>query len=172
MLKKKIFEWDNFLWNSILASAKDFSYSFHLEWMSLMFHNSETKAQIKKLKTCGPPPLVIVSGETNIALIWKAVLARQYLLYQTNYKNIILEIKRCIWLSWHFDFDMIRKSDLAFLATSEIVITAIKSYISHIDWSNIKECIWQADTLIFKSWHDQNIWPRFLCDIWISYNYT
>ena len=27
----------NFLWNSMLASAKDFSYSFHLEWMSLTF---------------------------------------------------------------------------------------------------------------------------------------
>ena len=32
-------------------------------------HNSETKAQIKKLKTRGPPPLVMVSGETKIALI-------------------------------------------------------------------------------------------------------
>ena len=32
-------------------------------------HKSEAKVQIEKLKTCGPPPLVIVSGETNIASI-------------------------------------------------------------------------------------------------------
>ena len=38
MLKRKnIWMRHNFLWNSILASAKDFSYSFHLEWMSLTF---------------------------------------------------------------------------------------------------------------------------------------
>ena len=126
-------------------------------------HNWETEAQIKKLETCGPPPLVIVSGETNIALIWKAVLARRHLLYQTNYKNtIILEIKRCIWLSWHFDFDMIRKSDLAFLATSEIVITAIKSYISHIDWSNIKKCIWHFDIQILT-------WSENLTSLFVRY---
>ena len=56
-------------------------------------HNSETKAQIKKLKTCGPHPLVVVSGETNIASNLKTVSARRRLLYQTNYKNIILEIR-------------------------------------------------------------------------------
>ena len=55
-------------------------------------HNAETKAQIKKLKTCWPPPLVIVSGETNIASIWRAISARRRLLSKTNYKNIILEI--------------------------------------------------------------------------------
>ena len=137
-------------------------------------YNSETQARIKKLKTCGPPPLVIVSAETNIVLIWKAVLARQYLLYQTNYKNIMLEIKRCIWQSWHFDLDKIRKSDLAFCAISELVITTLKNYISHINWCNIiKKCIWQADILIFKSWQDQKIWPLFLCDISvISDNYS
>ena len=42
-------------------------------------HNSETKAQIKKLKSCWPPPVVIVSGETNIAP-WGAILARRRLL--------------------------------------------------------------------------------------------
>ena len=35
--EKNIWKRHNFLWNSILASAKDFSYSFHLEWMSLTF---------------------------------------------------------------------------------------------------------------------------------------
>ena len=136
-------------------------------------YNSETKARIKKLKTCGPPPLVIVSAETNIVLIWKAVLACRYRLYQTSFKNLILEIKRCIRQSWHFDLDMIRKPDLAFRAISEIVITTIERYINHIDWSNIKKCIWLADTLIFKSWRDQKIWPPFLCNISvISDNYS
>ena len=38
MLKKKnIWMRHNFLWNTILSSAEDFSYSFHLEWMSLTF---------------------------------------------------------------------------------------------------------------------------------------
>ena len=55
-------------------------------------HNSKGSALIKKSKTCGPPPLVTVSGETHIASIWKAVSARRRLLYQTNYKNIILEM--------------------------------------------------------------------------------
>ena len=41
------------------------------------------------------------------------------------------------------------------------MITTIKNYISHIDWCNIKKWIWQAYTSIFKSWHDQKIWPRF-----------
>ena len=133
MLKKKYFLWNTWCASisiyatiSILASAKEFSY--FSPWMDVPHvwgYNSETKARIKKLKTCGPPPLVIVSAETNIVLIWKAVLARQYLLYQTNYKNIMLEIKRCIWQSWHFELEMIRKSDLTFRAISEIVITTI-----------------------------------------------
>ena len=58
----------SFLWKCI-----DSWYQLFLSpWMDVPHvwgHNSEMKAQIKKLKTCGPPPLVIVSGETNIAMV-------------------------------------------------------------------------------------------------------
>ena len=72
--------------------------SFHSPWMDerhVWGLNLETRAQIKRLKTCGP--LVIVWGKTNIASIWEAVSARRRLLYQTNYKKIIRDI---LWL--HF----------------------------------------------------------------------
>ena len=50
--EKNIWMMNNFLWNSILASAKDFSYSFHLEWMSLTFgvitQRQRHKSKIRK----------------------------------------------------------------------------------------------------------------------------
>ena len=76
----------NFLWNSILASAKDFSYSFHLEWMSLTF-GIITQRQRHKSKNKN---MVIVSGETNIAINLRSHLglAASFVLNQLQKYNI------------------------------------------------------------------------------------
>ena len=64
-------------------------------------HNSETKAQIKKLKTCGPPPLVIVSGETNIASIWGAASFALNQLPKYNIRDNTESLQVGLKYVWH-----------------------------------------------------------------------
>ena len=47
---------------------------------------------MKKVKHGRPPPLVVVSWETNIAMVNATISAGRRLLYKNGYKNMILEI--------------------------------------------------------------------------------
>ena len=51
-------------------------------------HFSEGRAKVKKVNHGRPPPLVVVSWETNIAMVDATVLARRSLLSKTKDSHI------------------------------------------------------------------------------------
>ena len=51
-------------------------------------HISNGKASINKSKTWLPPPLVLVLGEANIAMVDAAISAQRHLLFKTKDSHI------------------------------------------------------------------------------------
>ena len=55
-------------------------------------HNSETKAQIKNLKTCGPSKLPTLSNGMPYSWVRNVSIEKLRDKLETSYRNIILEI--------------------------------------------------------------------------------